>query len=281
MNGISAAYNEASEFWEELTSTLREMFHNLASQSVGIQERNSYIDDLMAVSALIFFILIVFLVISHLLHMHRNHISKTHFDIILGSIHDEAEKTELKVLANKCVELGERIDEHISRKGFSKKISTLVFFIARQMNLDFTETVLFFCASLVHDAGYLDAPSELFCAEILFLKEKKVMKTHILRAINYIDFVPKKYIVTFMNAITYHHENMDGSGFPDGLCGEEIPLCARIIHVAEDYVFMTEKSDYNKPVDMEKALLRLKEKPEVYDEGIVNVLANVLKNTVI
>ena len=65
------------------------------------------------------------------------------------------------------------------------------------------------------------------------------------------------------------------------MSGEEIPLCARIIRVAEDYVFMTEKTDYNKPLDSNKALLRLKENPETYDEGIVNVLANILENTVI
>lgn len=278
---MSSTYNEASEFWEELSSTLKEMFHNLAAQSVEVQKNSSYIDNLIAVSALAFFILAVILLIHHGLRIHRNHVSKTHFDLILGTIHEEAEKKELKKLAARCVELGERIDAHISRKNFSKKISTLVFFIARQMELDFTETALFFCAALVHDAGYLDAPSELFCAEVLYLKEKKIMRTHVLRALNYIDFVPRKYIVTFMNAITYHHENVDGSGFPDGLCGEEIPLCARIIHVVEDYVYMTEKTDYNKPIDSSKAILRLKENPETYDAGIVNVLANVLKNTVI
>ena len=281
MNNLGATYSEAGEFWGELTSTIKEMFHNLASQSIGVQENSSYIDNLIAISALAFFLLILALIANYCIRMHRNNIAKNHFELILGSIHDEAEKKELKKLAEHCVELGERIDAHISRKNFSKKISTLVFFIARQMELDFTETALFFCASLVHDAGYLDASSELFCAEILYLKEKKIMRTHILRALNYIDFVPKKYIVTFMNAITYHHENYDGSGFPDGLSGEEIPLCARIIHVAEDYVFMTEKTDYNKPLDSNKALLRLKENPETYDEGIVNVLANILENTVI
>lgn len=276
----SAYDNEAGEFWEELVSTIKEMVYNLASQSVVVQENASYIDSLVAFSALIFFVLLVVLLVHHGLRMHRNHVAKSRFELILGCIQDDSEKEELKRLAEKCVELGERIDSHISRKNFSKKIGTLVFFIARQMNLEFTETVLFFCASLVHDAGYLDAPSELFCAEILFLKEKKIMRTHILRALNYIDFVPKKYIVTFMNAITYHHENMDGSGFPEGLFGDDIPLCARIIRIAEDYVYMTEKTDYTKPIDRNKALIRLKESPELYDRGIVDVLAQVLENTV-
>lgn len=280
MNDTSATYDEVGEFWQELTSTIKEMVHNLASQSVGLRQDSS-IDRFIALCALLFFILIFILIISHFIHAHNKKKTYSRFDNMLSCIQSDSQKKELKKLIAECVELGEKIDVHMGRDGCSKKISMLVFMMAKQMNLDFTETVLFFCASLVHDAGYLDSPAEIFCCEILSLKEKKVLHSHIHRALNYINFVPKQYIVPFMSAITYHHENMDGSGYPDGLSADEIPLCARMIHVAEDYIYMIEKTAYNKPLDRDKALLRLKKADDVYDSRIVNVLENLLENTVI
>ena len=281
MNGTSDAYGEASEFWQEFTSTTKEMFQNLASQSISIQESYSGIDKIISLLFLIFLMLAVFLVTGRIFRAARRRSAEKHFDIVISDIHNVPEMNELKKLASDCVKLAEEIDSHTGKKGFSKRSAMIVFMMAKQMNMNFTDAVLAFCTALVHDAGFLDSPTELFCAEVHSIKEKKIMRTHIHRAYSYLSFVPKKYMVNFINAITYHHENMDGTGFPDGLSGNEIPLYARMIRVAEDYVYMVEKSDYNKPLEGYKAVSRLRKKSAIYDQDIVNVLESLLENTVV
>ena len=55
-----------------------------------------------------------------------------------------------------------------------------------------------------------------------------------------------------------HHERWDGSGYPDGLRGEEIPLEARILAVADAFDAMTSQRTYNKPLSFEEALVQLR-----------------------
>jgi HD-GYP domain-containing protein (c-di-GMP phosphodiesterase class II) len=58
--------------------------------------------------------------------------------------------------------------------------------------------------------------------------------------------------------IRAHHERIDGKGYPDGLKGEEIPLCARILHVADSFDSMTSDRPYRKAPGKEYAISELK-----------------------
>ncbi len=62
------------------------------------------------------------------------------------------------------------------------------------------------------------------------------------------------------NGTLYHHERFDGSGYPSGLKGDEIPLIARIISVADTYDAMTSTRCYRKGMGQETALAELKNK---------------------
>ncbi|HSS36005.1 MAG TPA: HD domain-containing phosphohydrolase, partial [Patescibacteria group bacterium] len=59
--------------------------------------------------------------------------------------------------------------------------------------------------------------------------------------------------------IRYHHERWDGRGYPDGLAGEDIPLVARIVAVADAFSAMTTTRPYRKALDVDEALHRLEE----------------------
>ena len=73
-----------------------------------------------------------------------------------------------------------------------------------------------------------------------------------------------------------HHENIDGSGYPNGLKGEEIPQVARLIHVAESYVSLSSKRSYRGAMDKESAVATLREQKNLYDEVVVDALDKIV-----
>ena len=77
--------------------------------------------------------------------------------------------------------------------------------------------------------------------------------------------------------ILHHHEHFDGSGYPDGLAGEQIPLLSRVLAVVDSYCAMTEKRPYREAMDREEALAQIRQKAgRDYDPQVVEVLEKVL-----
>ena len=136
--------------------------------------------------------------------------------------------------------------------------------------------MLNFCAAMVYDAGFLGIDPDLLSSSILTKEEKESIKIHVSLSEKYLDFVPKKYWTIFEDAVMKHHENMDGSGYPNGLKGDEIPLIARLIHIAESYISISSRRAYRAPIDKETAVGKLKAEPELYDEDIVDALDKIV-----
>ena len=188
--------------------------------------------------------------------------------------HEGIEKFE--DLLKSCRKLGKKIDNYTARKGNSSMVALLVFRIAESMGLA-TETIfLYICVSLVYDCGFLDIPEELFHAEILSYRELVLIRSHVMRIEKFLDFVPKQYYSLFYEAAMLHHENMDGSGYPEGLKGEDIPLAPRIIHIVESYVALVSRRSYHKTLSRKKAFIELRKRKGSYDEMIINTLEKVI-----
>lgn len=141
-----------------------------------------------------------------------------------------------------------------------------------QLGLTPGMAMLNFCAAMIYDAGFLALDSELINATTLTDEQKQEMKTHVELAEKHLDFVPKKYWNIFEDAAMKHHENMDGTGYPKGLKGDEIPQIARLIRVAESYVSLSSKRNYRGALDKESAIQKLREQPELYDITVVECL---------
>jgi len=184
----------------------------------------------------------------------------------------EEDEEELKQLAIKCEEIGAQIDAATNRKNNSKNVSELVYKLSMQLGLTPGLAMLNFCAAMIYDAGFLALPSELINATTLTEEQKEEMKKHVELAEKHLDFVPKKYWSIFEDAAMKHHENMDGTGYPKGLKGDEIPQIARLIHVAESYVSLSSKRNYRGALDKESAIQKLREQPELYDIAVVDCL---------
>ncbi len=188
----------------------------------------------------------------------------------------EEDEEELKQLAIKCEEIGQQIDNVTGRKNNSKNVSELVYKLSIQLGLPQGMAMLNFCAAMIYDAGFLAIDPDLLVATQLTEEEKKAMKEHVNLAEKHLEFVPKKYLSVFEDAATKHHENIDGTGYPHGLSGDEIPQIARLIRVAESYVSLSSKRAYRDAMDKETAVNTLKEQPGIYDTEVVDALDKIV-----
>ena len=186
------------------------------------------------------------------------------------------DEEELKQLAVKCEEIGAQIDQVTNRKNNSKNVSELVYKLSMALGLSQGNAMLNFCAAMIYDAGFLGVDPSIWEADTLTDEQKEEMHNHVNIAEKYLDFVPKKYWQVFDDASKKHHENMDGSGYPNGLQGDDIPQIARLIRVAETYVSMSSRRNYRQAMDKETAIQKLREQPQVYDSVVVDTLDQIV-----
>jgi diguanylate cyclase (GGDEF)-like protein/putative nucleotidyltransferase with HDIG domain len=116
--------------------------------------------------------------------------------------------------------------------GHSRRVQQLALAIGRELGLSQAELDLLGHAALFHDIGKLAIPdSILLKPATLTPAEWALMQRHADEGARIIDRLG--FLQDAVPAIRHHHERFDGTGYPDGLAGEEIPLGARIIHVAD------------------------------------------------
>jgi HD-GYP domain-containing protein (c-di-GMP phosphodiesterase class II) len=155
-------------------------------------------------------------------------------------------------------------------RGHSVRVNRYSVIIAREIGLSEEEIGDIHVASLMHDLGkigiddgILKKPSKLTDEEF------EVMKTHTVRGAQIIS--PIKQMKQVLAGLRSHHEKWAGGGYPDGLAGEQIPLMARIIAVADTFDAITTSRPYQRAKTFEEALAILNSalKGTVLDEKIV------------
>ena len=116
--------------------------------------------------------------------------------------------------------------------GHSRRVQRLALAIGRELGLSVPELDLLGHAALFHDIGKLAIPDAVLLKPAsLDRDEWTLMQSHSAEGARIIDRLG--FLEDAVPAIHHHHERFDGSGYPDHLAGEEIPLGARIIHVAD------------------------------------------------
>ncbi len=188
----------------------------------------------------------------------------------------EAEKKELADLAQKCREIGAKIDAATGRKNNSKNVAEMVFKLAQEMGVAQYEATLFFSVAMVYDIGFLEVDASLLQATSLTEDQKFEIRNHVKQGLAALSFVPEKYMSVFADGVLMHHENMDGSGYPEGLSGSRIPYIARLIRVAESFVALISRRNYREIFDKESAVAELRSSPGLYDSEIVDVLETII-----
>jgi putative nucleotidyltransferase with HDIG domain len=116
--------------------------------------------------------------------------------------------------------------------GHSRRVQQLALAVGRELKLSQAELDLLGHAALFHDIGKLAVPDAILLKPAsLTQQEWTLMQRHADEGARIIDRLG--FLVDAVPAIRHHHERWDGTGYPDGLMGDEIPLGARIIHVAD------------------------------------------------
>lgn len=188
----------------------------------------------------------------------------------------ETAKKDFLVLQNQCIELGDKIDKVTGRARNSKKVSELVFKLCKAAGVDDELALIYYCAAMVYDAGFLSISRSILQGEHLTIKERYEVRSHVQKANEYFAFIPENVRRIFLDAAEFHHENMDGKGYLAGLAGTKIPLIARFIRVAESYISLVNSRSYKKIMDTNSALNELCKKSGIYDPKILTLLEKVI-----
>ena len=161
-------------------------------------------------------------------------------------------------------------------RGHGDRVAHLAAAIAEEMGLsrDLVEGVR--VAGRLHDLGLLAAGDlVLLKPEPLTATERRLVETHPVVSAQILEALDFPWEVK--PAVRHHHERYDGSGYPDGLVGEEIPLSARILGVAEVYAAMTEDRIYRAARTAAEALEHLlSDGGQRYDPVVVTAVERVL-----
>lgn len=158
----------------------------------------------------------------------------------------------------------------------SSQVSDLAGAIARALGEDEAQIFAITTAALLHDLGKIALPDRLlYKAGPLTPGERALIQQHPTIGAQILEVSP--FLHHLMPAVAHHHENWDGSGYPDGLCGENIPLSARIIRVAEAYQAMTTDRPYQRHRDDEEARAELVHcAGKQFDPAVVQATLQVL-----
>jgi HD-GYP domain-containing protein (c-di-GMP phosphodiesterase class II) len=123
-------------------------------------------------------------------------------------------------------------------------------------------------AGLIHDVGKLSVPDAILSKPgRLTAEEYDVVKTYPTRGLEVIGRIAS--LREELPGVLHHHEWYDGSGYPHGLAGEEIPLAARILAVADVYDALTSERPYRSALSPDDALAHLQRMAGVQFDGTV------------
>ncbi len=128
--------------------------------------------------------------------------------------------------------------------------------VAAEMGVGVQEQELIEKAALLHDVGKLAVPdTTLQKPGALTEREKDAVKAHPSNGSKIVGRVPE--LAGAGPVISHHHEHFDGSGYPDGLAGDAIPLGSRIILVSDAFDAMTTYRSYKNVISLQEALREL------------------------
>jgi len=138
-------------------------------------------------------------------------------------------------------------------KGHSDRVTKYSEMIAREMGMDPGFLEILRVSAQLHDVGKIGIEDRILKKPgALTPEEFEIMKTHTTKGANILRPVPQ--LVEMLPGIELHHEALDGRGYPYGLKGDEIPLLARVIAVADTFDALTTNRPYQKAHDSEEAL---------------------------
>ena len=157
-------------------------------------------------------------------------------------------------------------------RGHSERVGRFSLAIGERLGLPDEELEKLRISALLHDVGKIAIEDSILKKPAALTNEEyEIMKGHPQKGYKIMSQIPA--MRDFLPGMYMHHEMMDGNGYPQGLKGDEIPMQARIVSVADTFDAMTTDRPYQKGMSLEDALARIKTFVGTrYDERVVAAL---------
>lgn len=164
-------------------------------------------------------------------------------------------------------------------RGHCERVMKYALEVAQRLGIGPQEIADLKAAALLHDIGKVGIPDSILNKPGRLTQEEFAqIEEHVLIAIDVLQGIPLGDRV--ITAIRAHHERCDGSGYPDGLRGNQIPLLARILAVADVFDAMTSDRPYRKAMPVSQAIDELVREQETrFDPDVVRALIKYIEAT--
>jgi HD-GYP domain-containing protein (c-di-GMP phosphodiesterase class II) len=142
-------------------------------------------------------------------------------------------------------------------RGHSERVSRFSIAVAQGLGLPEVEIEQIRISALLHDVGKIGIDDRVLKKPAALTDDEfEIMKTHPQKGYKIMSQIPA--MRDFLPGMYMHHEMINGEGYPQGLKGDEIPMQARIVSVADTFDAMTTERPYQRAMDLEAAMTRLK-----------------------
>lgn len=161
--------------------------------------------------------------------------------------------------------------------GHQKKVALIASAVATELGLSKDEIDGIYVAGLLHDVGKISVPNDILSKPgKLNEGEFIIIKNHPVISYNILEHIEFPWPVA--DIVNQHHERIDGSGYPDGIRGEEMSVGARILSVADVVEAMTAHRPYRPALGLKKALSEIKRNRGIlYDQEIVEACIKLFR----
>ncbi|MBT7261335.1 MAG: HD domain-containing protein [Desulfobacula sp.] len=163
--------------------------------------------------------------------------------------------------------------------GHSERVHHITMLLAKELGINEKDTKILNWSALLHDVGKIGIPESILNKPSrLDDKEYKAIKKHPLKGAEIIS--PLEYLSESIPGVLHHHEAYDGTGYPSRIKGEQIPLFARIISVADTFDAITSDRAYRKGASFEKGYAIINEVAGTQlDPDLVQIFNGIYKKS--
>lgn len=164
------------------------------------------------------------------------------------------------------------------KNGHSNRVADYTRLIAKKLGYEGEELDRIYYVALLHDCGKIGVPENILGKPGKLTDEEfEVIKSHTVRGCDILTHF--KSLAGVEEGAHYHHERYDGKGYPEGKAGEDIPLIARMICVADSFDAMNSNRCYRKKLTKENIIEEIeKNKGKQFDPKIADVFLELIKD---
>lgn len=168
------------------------------------------------------------------------------------------------------------ISDLISNLNHGILVSRLTYLIAKEMKLDEDMCYEMAVAGMVHDIGKMKLSPYLYGRnrDSLAVEEMQYMRMHSKLSYDILQFYDFTYFT--LETVLHHHECYDGSGYPDNLVGEDIPIGARVLKVADSFAALISDRPYRKAFTYDAAVEIMIDEVKNYDMEVFIAFQRVI-----